>query len=107
MEFYENIAQPVEDEDGSIPLVEDALVGEADGAPEEVESDNEIQDKEEEASLDTTDTVNCTKLGSAGQMYFGPDKSLVCLTTKVQSHTILCVGTSITVVVIPSTKLSS
>jgi hypothetical protein len=60
------------------------------GAPKEVESDNEDQDPGEETSMGTADTADRTKIGSAGQMHFGPEKCLVRLTTKVQTHTILC-----------------
>jgi hypothetical protein len=79
----------MEDEDG-VPIVEDALVSEVGGAPKEVESDNEEQYQEEETSLGTADTADHNDIGSAGQMHFGPDKCLVRLTTKVQTHTILC-----------------
>lgn len=65
-------------------------MGEALGAPEEVESDKEDQDQEEKNSLGMADTVDHTEIGSARQMYFKPNKCFVHLTTKVQLYTILC-----------------
>jgi hypothetical protein len=88
-ESSESVTQPTKGEVGA-PLAEDASVSETGGAPQEVESDNEDQDLEEETSLGTADTADRTYIRSAGQMHFGPYKCLVRLTTKVQTHTILC-----------------
>jgi hypothetical protein len=66
--------RPIEDEDG-IPIVEDASLDEqVDDAPEEAESDDDLQDLEEGTSLDAVDTAALATIGSAGQMHFGPDR---------------------------------
>jgi hypothetical protein len=41
-------------------------MSEVEGAPEEAESNNKSRDLEEQASLDTVDTMALTNIGSAG-----------------------------------------
>jgi hypothetical protein len=82
---------PFEDSEGH-PIVEDASLDEqvVGGIPDVVESDDDESGKEEEVSQGTADTVGLTELGSAGQLFFGPNKCLVRLATMVHGHAILC-----------------
>jgi hypothetical protein len=82
-------------------------MSEVEGAPEEAESNNKSRDLEEQASLDTVDTMALTNIGSAGTdaLASAPTRSAWWDSQSIPKATQSCADTSRMYANAPSTKI--